>query len=62
MSRSLGDGHAHKLGVSSKPTLSTYRLGETESFLIIASDGVWGVMSNDEVGQYVEEVNRICTQ
>ena len=61
MSRSLGDAHAHRLGVSSKPSLNTHRIEETEIFLILASDGVWGVMENNDVALFVEDANKVCT-
>jgi len=53
MSRSLGDGVAHKAGVISEPDFTEYHFQDSEShedlILVIASDGLWEFMSNQEV-------------
>ena len=53
MSRSLGDAVAHKAGVISEPEFNEYRFQDSEShedlILVIASDGLWEFMSNQEV-------------
>lgn len=54
MSRSLGDSVASEIGVISTPVVTTFPRAVSDKFLIVASDGVWDVMDNDEVVQFVE--------
>ncbi|KAI3437721.1 hypothetical protein D9Q98_000169 [Chlorella vulgaris] len=54
MSRSLGDLYAHSVGVSAEPILNTYTLGERDLFLILATDGLWDIMDNEEAADFVE--------
>jgi len=50
MSRSFGDTAAHECGVISIPTIKTLELDPTvDAFLVLASDGVWDVMSEKKV-------------
>ena len=56
MSRSLGDGMAKKLGVLSEPDIYEYVLNENDKFIIVASDGIWEYLSNEEVMDIVKEV------
>lgn len=53
MSRSLGDEIAHSVGVSENPEVFRYDLGPDDKFIVIASDGVWEFMSNEEIGEIV---------
>lgn len=53
MSRSLGDELAHSLGVSSEPEVMRFVLNTDEKFIIIASDGVWEFLSNEEIAKIV---------
>lgn len=49
MSRSVGDAVARALGVVAEPSVDGPRLvDEDDRFLIVASDGVWEHVSNDE--------------
>lgn len=48
MSRSLGDMVAHEAGVSSEPEFSQHVLTDDDAFLILASDGLWEFMSDQE--------------
>ena len=55
MSRSLGDTLAHEIGVSSTPLTSQRAVEEhKDSFIVIASDGVWDTMENQEVVDFIE--------
>ncbi|KAL4451664.1 hypothetical protein ABPG75_007326 [Micractinium tetrahymenae] len=54
MSRSLGDLYAHEVGVSPEPVLNTYTLGERDLFLILATDGLWDIMANEEAADFVQ--------
>lgn len=55
MSRSLGDFIAHTAGVISKPDFYEFDLDEsTDCAIVCATDGVWDVMSNQEVVDLVK--------
>jgi serine/threonine protein phosphatase PrpC len=49
MSRSLGDRVAHSVGVSCEAEISEFALNEQSKILVLASDGVWEFLSNEEV-------------
>ncbi len=49
MSRSLGDYVAHSVGVVAEPEILEYELTPDDLYLVIASDGVWEFLSNEEV-------------
>ena len=51
MSRSLGDAVAHTAGVSSEPEFFEYEFNHDREdlILVMASDGLWEFMSNQEV-------------
>lgn len=53
MSRSMGDKVAHSVGVSAEPEVLEFTLGLDDKFLILASDGVWEFLSNEDVAQIV---------
>lgn len=49
MSRSLGDAVAHTAGVISDPEFTERELDpETDKFVIVATDGLWEFIENDE--------------
>jgi len=55
MSRSLGDSVAHTAGVSSEPEFTERELDPaTDKFVVVASDGLWEFVSNQETVQYVD--------
>jgi serine/threonine protein phosphatase PrpC len=58
MSRSLGDVVATEIGVISTPIVTSFPRTEQDQFLVVASDGIWDVMDNDEVVQFVEAHRR----
>lgn len=49
MSRSFGDGAAAQVGVIADPEILEMNLTEQDKFIVIASDGVWEFLSNEEV-------------
>ena len=54
MSRSIGDSIATELGVISRPEIIETELREGEvKFIILASDGVWEFLSNEDVKDMV---------
>ena len=53
MSRSLGDEMAHKIGVSCEPELYRHEITPDDKFLVIATDGLWDVLTNDQVSKLI---------
>ncbi|CAD8058552.1 unnamed protein product [Paramecium sonneborni] len=49
MTRSMGDKIGAEAGVSSIPEVFQFTLSTNDKFLVIASDGVWEYLSNDDV-------------
>lgn len=48
MSRSFGDAAAAEVGVNAIPEITEMNLVEADKFMILASDGVWEFISNDQ--------------
>ena len=55
MSRSFGDEVAHSAGVVVDPEIMEYKLLKEDKFIVLASDGIWEFISNDEVVNIVKE-------
>lgn len=53
MSRSIGDFVASTVGVISEPEIMEYTINSNSKFIIIASDGVWEFLSNEEIMNFV---------
>jgi serine/threonine protein phosphatase PrpC len=53
MSRSFGDTVASYVGVSVYPEVKQVWLEKEDAFVVIASDGVWEFMGNEEVAEVV---------
>ena len=53
MSRSIGDEVSASVGVLNVPDVSVHRLDERDTCLLLASDGVWEFISNDEAARLV---------
>lgn len=53
MARSLGDFCLKEYGLSATPQVSYIRLMEQDEFIVLASDGVWDVLSNEEAVRIV---------
>ncbi|MCL7043490.1 hypothetical protein MKW94_020863 [Papaver nudicaule] len=49
MSRAFGDFCFSKYGVTSEPEVSYRRLTDKDEFVVLATDGIWDVLSNKEV-------------
>lgn len=56
MSRALGDFCLKNFGLISVPEIFYRRLTEKDEFVVLATDGVWDVLSNDEVVDIVASV------
>ena len=56
MSRSIGDGYAHKVGVSDIPEIKEFELKDIKPLaIILASDGVFEFVSNEDVKNIVSK-------
>lgn len=55
MSRSIGDYVAHSVGVSAEPEVLEFDINIEDQIIIIASDGVWEFMSNEDVAKTVKQ-------
>jgi serine/threonine protein phosphatase PrpC len=53
MSRSFGDKIASSVGVIAEPTITKTDLTRNDKIIVIASDGVWEFLSNDQVIEIV---------
>lgn len=53
MSRSFGDRVAHSVGVSAEAEVREFLLNTNDKFVVIASDGVWEFLSNEDVAGIV---------
>jgi len=49
MTRSIGDLVASKVGVTCEPELFEWEINNDCKFIVVATDGVWEVLSNEEV-------------
>eukprot|EP01029_Cantina_marsupialis_P010217 TRINITY_DN23282_c3_g1_i1.p1 TRINITY_DN23282_c3_g1~~TRINITY_DN23282_c3_g1_i1.p1 ORF type:complete len:333 (+),score=109.84 TRINITY_DN23282_c3_g1_i1:56-1054(+) len=56
MSRSLGDTVAHTTGVISTPEITRHTFTPNDKFLVLASDGLWEFISNEEVSDVVRSM------
>ena len=53
--RSLGDVVAHTAGVISEPEFTDFELDpKTDKFLVVATDGLWEFVTNEETVEIVE--------
>jgi len=55
MTRSFGDRVAATIGVISEPEIKEYLFKENDKFMLIASDGVWEFISNEECMKIINE-------
>lgn len=53
MSRAFGDTVARRIGVTAVPEQRSTPLGASDRFLVLASDGVWDAMTNQEAAAIV---------
>ena len=49
MSRSFGDEIGHEVGVIVNPEIKEYEFVNEDKFIVLASDGIWEFISNEEV-------------
>ncbi len=50
MTRSIGDMVANSVGVTAEPEIKVFpNLSPSDKFIVIASDGIWDRLSNEEI-------------
>ncbi|CAM9593594.1 unnamed protein product [Ectocarpus sp. 4 AP-2014] len=54
MSRSIGDHAVKEVGVIATPEIKVRSISEGDAFLVLASDGVWEFMENQQVIEIVQ--------
>jgi len=60
LSRSIGDLPYDRF-LSREPHITTRKLGGSQEFMVLASDGLWDVMSNEEVVEFVrKKMKQLC--
>ncbi|CAI5738640.1 unnamed protein product [Peronospora destructor] len=47
---------AEQQQVSAEPDIKVHKIDKTEEFLVLACDGIWDVMSNDKVCDYIRQL------
>ncbi|CAF1209101.1 unnamed protein product [Rotaria sordida] len=55
ISRTLGDYTLDKRFIPASPDIIQYPINSSASFVIIACDGIWDVMTNEQVAQFVSQ-------
>ncbi|KAI5072537.1 hypothetical protein GOP47_0012643 [Adiantum capillus-veneris] len=55
MARALGDFCLKEYGLSAVPHVYHRQISEVDEFVVLATDGVWDVMSNEEVASVVDK-------
>jgi serine/threonine protein phosphatase PrpC len=55
ITRAFGDHSLKKVGVIAKPFIKKHTLRSTDKFLVIASDGVWDSMEDQDAINYCRE-------
>lgn len=54
MARSIGDIECSEVGVISTPTFKKIKLSSQHMFIVLGSDGIWDVMENQKVANFLE--------
>jgi len=64
MSRSIGDEVSQTVGVVSVPEIKSYKIDPRDKCLVLASDGVWEFITNEEacaiVYKYLPDYQKAC--
>ena len=58
VSRAIGDDLASTVGCTAQPSVRRWRLQPGDEYLVIASDGVWDMLANEEVRLFPGMVER----
>ena len=60
VSRALGDSACRKLGIIADPICSSHQVVCEDYFIVVGSDGLWDVMDNSDVVNFVESYRERC--
>lgn len=61
MSRSVGDSIGKEIGVISTPVCNSFKFDSNgDLFIVLASDGIWDVMNDVEVVNFVDKFRNSC--
>jgi len=55
VTRSFGDTVAHKVGVTAEPEITPIDLIEEDLFIIIATDGIWDILSPRQAVKFIQK-------
>lgn len=55
MARSIGDHAVKNVGVIAEPVVTMHEIGKEDEFIILATDGVWEFIDNQDAVQIVSE-------
>ena len=53
MTRSFGDAVAAQVGVIAEPEVGDHDLGKQDKVIVLASDGIWEFLKNEDVGRII---------
>ena len=56
MSRAIGDKDFKQFGLSSEPDITQHKITDQCQFIILASDGIWDTVSNEDAAEHVKYV------
>ena len=54
ISRSFGDYFAHRIGVTSEPTVGVTRFRRENEYLVISNSTLWNVLTPKEVFEFIK--------
>ena len=55
LARSFGDSEMRRVGVIAQPEVRSRRLDPADQFMIVASDGVWEYITDDEAVELIAQ-------
>ena len=55
VTRSIGDGDLKNAGVTAEPEVAARRLTADDEWLVLATDGLWDVLSHEDVGGMIRD-------
>lgn len=59
MSRCFGDLVGRRLGLITRPDIMSHKINDDDRYIIIASDGIWEWMENEQVSKKLLESSEI---
>jgi serine/threonine protein phosphatase PrpC len=65
LTRSIGDKEMKKYGVLPKPSIKRIEIGNDDKWVVLASDGVWDVVNEDnlrEISRKYDGAEKFCKE